>query len=83
MWFYPLPSLVALVGWVFVLGMASWETKLAAVAVLASGSVVFLVWRFLWPKSPAVLAEGSPSQVSWITLGEPEPPAAFDRSADV
>lgn len=43
MWLYPLPSLLALVGWLFVLGTASWEALAMAGGVLASGVVLFAV----------------------------------------
>jgi amino acid transporter len=45
MWFYPLPSVIALGGWLFVLGSADWRYLLAAVGVIASGTVVFVIWR--------------------------------------
>ncbi len=49
MWLYPLPSLVALVGWLFVLSMPhgkfGWQPLLLALAVNGSGCVAFLVWR--------------------------------------
>ena len=43
MWFYPLPSLVALGGWLFVLGTSSVEAVSLAAAVLVSGAIVFAV----------------------------------------
>lgn len=44
--FYPLPSLIALIGWVFVLATSSIEAQLAGVVVMVSGIVVyfFFVW---------------------------------------
>jgi len=42
---YPLPSLLALAGWFFVLGTAKWETALVALAVLGSGCLAFLIWQ--------------------------------------
>jgi amino acid transporter len=44
MWFYPLPSLIALAGWLFV-ALEQLETMLAALGVLASGAIVFPLWR--------------------------------------
>lgn len=41
MWLYPLPSLLALAGWLFVLGTSSHEALALAAAVLVSGMVVF------------------------------------------
>jgi hypothetical protein len=48
---YPLPSLIALGGWIFLLSTS--EPKLLAVAlgVTASGVPVFFVWK--WFKSRA------------------------------
>jgi amino acid transporter len=42
---YPLPSLVALAGWCFLLGTAQWQTLLVALAVLGSGCLAFLCWQ--------------------------------------
>jgi amino acid transporter len=47
MWCYPLPSLVALAGWLFILGTRSGLTLLAGAAVVISGCLVFLVRRGL------------------------------------
>jgi amino acid transporter len=44
MWCYPLPSLIALAGWLFV-AFEQLEYMLAALGVLASGAVVFPLWR--------------------------------------
>ena len=40
MWFYPLPSLIALIGWLFVLGTRT-ELLWAVAAVILSGVVVY------------------------------------------
>jgi amino acid transporter len=46
MWLYPLPSIVAIVGWLFVLGAD--PTNLAiGVGVAAAGTIVFFVWELL------------------------------------
>lgn len=44
MWFYPVPAFVALVGWIFLLGVSPWDVKLSALLVLGSGIGVFLLW---------------------------------------
>jgi amino acid transporter len=44
---YPLPSLVALAGWLFLLGTTDWKVLTVAVAVTASGVPVFFFWRAL------------------------------------
>lgn len=45
MWFYPLPSLIALFGWLFVFSTTRWEVLQASLGVLVAGIVVFFVWR--------------------------------------
>jgi amino acid transporter len=44
MWLYPLPSLIALGGWLFV-ALEQLDYMLAALAVLGSGAVVFPLWQ--------------------------------------
>src|SRR5262249_53857012 len=45
MWFYPLPSLVALGGWLFVFSSADQWVLLSSLGVLGSGCVAFALWR--------------------------------------
>jgi hypothetical protein len=48
MWFYPLPSLIALVGWLFLLGTSDGKLLGLLAGVYATGVVAFLVrerWR--------------------------------------
>lgn len=44
MWLYPFPSVVAAIGWLFVLG-AKYELLPVALAVIAAGVVIYPVWR--------------------------------------
>ena len=44
MWLYPLPALIALLGWIFVFATTQLEVILFGVGVLALGYVAFLVW---------------------------------------
>ena len=44
-WFYPIPSLVALFGWLFILGTAKWDILLISLGVMASGIAVYLTWK--------------------------------------
>lgn len=46
MWLYPLPSLIAAVGWLFVLG-AQYKLLPIALAVIASGIVIYPAWRWI------------------------------------
>ena len=43
MWFYPLPSLIALLGWLFVLG-TRWQLLGTAIGVIVSGIVVYQIF---------------------------------------
>lgn len=45
MWLYPIPSLLALVGWVFILSTAKLEVLKASGIVLVSGIAAFALWR--------------------------------------
>lgn len=43
---YPLPSLIALVGWVFVLASSGWVPLLAGLGVTVTGCLAFLGWTY-------------------------------------
>jgi len=45
MWLYPLPSVLALLGWIYVFVTSGWIFVLCGLGVLASGGVAFVVWR--------------------------------------
>jgi APA family basic amino acid/polyamine antiporter len=45
MWLYPLPSVLALVAWLYVFVTSGWTFVLCGLGVLASGVVAFEVWR--------------------------------------
>jgi amino acid transporter len=45
MWLYPLPSIIALQGWLFVLGSSEPGVLNAALSVTAAGVPVYLVWK--------------------------------------
>jgi amino acid transporter len=44
MWLYPLPSMVALAGWIFVIATSGWKYIGAGVGVIAAGTAAYL-WR--------------------------------------
>ena len=51
-WFYPLPALLALVGWCFVFLTTKTKLQLIALAALALGIAAFLIWSRVigaWP----------------------------------
>ena len=43
-WLYPVPVLLALVGWIFLLVTTNTMTLAYAMATLAAGVIFFLVW---------------------------------------
>jgi hypothetical protein len=45
MWLYPLPSVLALIGWLYVFATSGWTFALCGLGVLASGVIAFAVWR--------------------------------------
>lgn len=71
-WLYPLPSLIALAGWIYVYKSSGKTPIIFSLVVLAAGIIAFFVWAKLecqWPfapkqiheefRSPGVVAEGS------------------------
>ena len=44
MWLYPVPALVALLGWLFVFATTQLSVILFGLAVLGLGCIAFLVW---------------------------------------
>jgi amino acid transporter len=58
MWFYPLPGIISLLGWLYVLGTAARKSLLFAFAVFAVGSTAYFVRsrvRHEWPFSRQVV----------------------------
>ena len=54
MWLYPLPALVALLGWIFVFATTQLRVIVFGVSVLALGCLAFLLWSWRtsrWPFS--------------------------------
>jgi APA family basic amino acid/polyamine antiporter len=52
MWLYPLPALMALLGWIFLFLTSGWQQMLYSVLALVVGIAAFLVWSRLrksWP----------------------------------
>jgi amino acid transporter len=57
MWLYPLPALVALLGWIFVFATTQIQVILFGVGVLALGFVAFLLWSWNTKRWPFALTE--------------------------
>lgn len=47
MWLYPVPSVIALVGWVFIFVMSEPQVLLLALGVLASGGIAYALWQLV------------------------------------
>jgi amino acid transporter len=45
MWLYPVPSIIALVGWAYIFCTSGWSTSLFGLGVLATGIIAFIAWR--------------------------------------
>jgi len=52
MWFYPLPTLIALAGWIFIYCMAERDVMLLSAGVLGSGCIAFLIWKLGSQRAP-------------------------------
>jgi amino acid transporter len=59
MWFYPVPALVALLGWIFVFATTDPRVILFGLGVLALGCVTFLLWSWRTKRWPFLLAEAA------------------------
>ncbi|HEX2781099.1 MAG TPA: APC family permease [Gemmatimonadaceae bacterium] len=62
MWLYPLPALVALLGWIFVFATTQLEVILFGVAVLVAGCLAFTLWSWRtsrWPFEVAPATAGA------------------------
>ncbi|HEU5029915.1 MAG TPA: APC family permease [Spirillospora sp.] len=60
MWLYPLPSLVALAGWIYIYKSAGTRPIVLSLVWLAAGVVAYLVWARLeriWPFGPKEISE--------------------------
>jgi amino acid transporter len=62
MWLYPLPALVALLGWIFLFATTDVRVILFGVGVLALGCVAFLLWSRSTGRWP--FGEGIPAPVA-------------------
>lgn len=58
MWLYPIPSLIALIGWIFIFATTPWQIIVLGLGTLALGAVFFFVWSWYtdrWPFAEAVV----------------------------
>src|SRR5437870_4532132 len=57
MWLYPLPCLVALIGWIFIFATTAWPVILLGLGTLGLGALFFFVWSWYtgrWPFASAM-----------------------------
>jgi APA family basic amino acid/polyamine antiporter len=59
MWLYPLPALVALLGWIFLFATTQIRVILFGLGVLALGCVAFLLWSWKTQRWPFGLQEAT------------------------
>jgi amino acid transporter len=59
MWLYPLPALVALLGWIFVFATTPLQVILFGVGVLGLGCLAFLLWSWRTERWPFRLEEAT------------------------
>ena len=52
MWFYPLPALIALAGWIFLLLTSGWKLIALGVGTLVFGVLGFFIWSWFTRKWP-------------------------------
>jgi basic amino acid/polyamine antiporter, APA family len=55
MWLYPLPSIVALVGWIFIFATTEWPVILLGVGTLVLGAIFFFGWSWYTQRWPFAL----------------------------
>jgi amino acid transporter len=59
-WLYPVPSIVALAGWIYIFQASGWSAIRVAIAWTVLGVIAFLIWaRFehVWPFGPKEIRE--------------------------
>jgi amino acid transporter len=52
MWLYPVPALLALIGWIFIFATTAWPVILLGLGTLALGAICFFAWSWhsgRWP----------------------------------
>lgn len=57
MWLYPVPSFIALIGWIFIFATTAWPVIVLGLGTLSLGVIFFIIWSWYtgkWPFVPAV-----------------------------
>jgi amino acid transporter len=60
MWLYPLPSIVALFGWVFIFATTDWPIILLGLVTLSLGVIFFFIWSWYTERWPFAVTSESP-----------------------
>ncbi|MEP6741374.1 MAG: hypothetical protein ABJB61_02665 [bacterium] len=61
MWLYPVPSFIALLGWIFIFVTTAWPVIVLGLGTLTLGTIFFFVWSWYterWPFAPAIQDAG-------------------------
>jgi len=59
-WLYPIPNILALIGWIFIFATTDWPVILVGLGTLALGAIVFFVWSFYtnrWPFGAEIVSD--------------------------
>jgi len=59
-WLYPLPSILALAGWIYIFQASGWSAIRLAIAWTVLGVIAFLIWarvEHVWPFGPKEIRE--------------------------
>jgi amino acid transporter len=59
-WLYPVPSILALVGWIYIFQASGWSAIRLAIAWTVLGVIAFLIWarvEHVWPFGPKEIRE--------------------------
>ncbi len=59
MWLYPIPAVVALLGWIFVFATTELKVIFFGIGVLALGFAAFMLWSWNTKRWPFGLAEAT------------------------
>jgi amino acid transporter len=77
-WLYPVPSIIALAGWIYIFQGAGWSAIRIMLAWTGLGVVAFLIWAKIehtWPFGPKVIRE------QFLEEQQAEPVQAEQRNA--
>jgi amino acid transporter len=56
MWLYPLPALIAVVGWAYIFLTSGWSYELFGIAIVLAGVAAHWLWRRMQQRSSGAIA---------------------------